>query len=292
MSGLNTFKNHSENMAVAKTVKLFIGGEFPRTESGRSFPIYLHKTKKVYGHMCLASRKDLRNAVTAAQGAQPGWQSKSAYNRGQILYRMAEMLEAKRHECVEALTETTGLTVKLANKSVDDSVQAFVYYAGFADKYQQVMGAVNPVSGPHHNFTTTEAVGVVGLIASEKFDMADFIAQVAAIIVSGNAVVALMSQTGSALLAPIAETFATSDLPKGVVNLLTGDLNELYTQFGTHMEIQSLSLQIKDQKKLKEIEVAAAANMKRIVKNADQYQSLEHLISFVEYKTVWHPIGY
>ena len=291
MSGLNTSSNNS-TLVVAKTVKLFIGGEFPRTESGRSFPIFVHKTKKIYGHMCLASRKDVRNAVTAAQTAQPGWQSKSAYNRGQILYRMAEMMESKRAEFVEALTETTGLNAKAANKSVDDAVQSFVYYAGFSDKYQQVMGAVNPVSGPHHNFTMTEAVGVVGLLGAEKFDLANFTAQIAAIIVSGNSVVALMSQAGSALLAPLAETFATSDLSKGVVNILTGDLNELYSHFGTHMEIQSLSLQIKDAKKVAEIKTAGAMNMKRIVGTTSHYQSLEHLISFLEYKTVWHPIGH
>lgn len=292
MSGVNTLKVQSENLKIAKTVKLFIGGEFPRTESGRSAPVYLHKTKKLYANVCLASRKDLRNAVTAANGAQKGWQSKSAYNRSQILYRMAEMMEAKREEFTECLTATLGLTPVQANKSVDASVEALVYYSGFADKYQQVLGAVNPVSGPHHNFTSTEAVGVVGLIANEKFDLSNFVAQMAAIIVSGNTVVALLSENGSALLAPLAETLATSDLSKGVVNLLSGSTEELYKQFGLHMEIQSLSVQLSDAKKLAELKVLAADNMKRVVWPTKQAVSLEHLMSFVEFKTVWHPIGY
>ncbi len=278
-------------MKVAKTIKLFIGGEFPRTESGRSAPIYIHKTKTVYANICLASRKDLRNAVTAAQGAQPGWQSKSAYNRSQILYRMAEMTEAKREEFVEILTLTLGLSKVKAEKSVSDAVDSFVYYSGFADKYQQLMGAVNPVNGPHHNFTSTEAVGLVGLICSSKFELSEVVAQIAAIILSGNSVVTLLGAEGSAILAPLAEVFATSDLPKGVVNLLTGSTEELYKQFGTHMEIQSLSCQLKDKNKIAELRNMAALNMKRIVAPVKEPLSLEHLISFVEYKTVWHPIG-
>lgn len=286
MAGLNT-----DNLQIAKTIKLFIGGEFPRTESGRSTPVYVHKTKKLYAHVCLASRKDLRNAVTAAQSAQHGWQGKSAYNRSQILYRMAEMMEAKRAEFVEALMLTLGLTKANAEKSVDKSVDAFIYYAGFADKYQQVLGAVNPVSGPHHNFTSTEAVGIVGLICNEKFDLADIVAQIAAIICSGNSLVALLSEDGGALLAPLAEVFATSDLPKGVINLLSGSTEELYKQFGTHMEIQSLSCQLKDKKKLSELRTMAAANMKRVIPHTRDMLSLEHLMSYVEFKTVWHPIG-
>ncbi len=287
MAGLN-----QDGLKIAKTIKLFIGGEFPRTESGRSTPLYQHKTKKLYAHVCLASRKDLRNAVTAAQAAQPGWSAKSAYNRGQILYRMAEMTEARRSEFVEALVETTGLTKTAAEKSVDQAIDAFVYYAGFSDKYQQVLGAVNPVSGPHHNFTSTEAVGVVGLICNSKFDLGAFAAQIAAIIVSGNSLIALMSEEGSALLAPLAEVLATSDLSKGVVNLLTGSTEELYKQFGTHMEIQSLSVQIKDKKIQGEVREMAAANMKRVVLPVKENLSLDHLMSYLEFKTVWHPIGH
>ncbi len=278
-------------MKIAKTIKLFIGGEFPRTESGRSVPVYIYKTKKLYANVCLASRKDLRNAVTAAQSAQAGWQNKSAYNRSQILYRMAEMTEGKRQEFIETLTATLGLSKSNAGKSVDKAIDALIYYAGFADKYQQVMGSVNPVSGPHHNFTSTEAVGLVGLICNAKFELSEVVAQIAAIISSGNSLVALLGSDGSALLAPLAEVFATSDLPKGVVNLLTGSTEELFRQFGSHMEIQSLSCQLKDRKILGELRTMAAANMKRIVPPVKDQLSLEHLVSYVEFKTVWHPIG-
>lgn len=286
MSGLN-----ENNLKIPKTIKLFIGGDFPRTESGRSLPLYAFKSKNIYAHICRASRKDLRNAVTVAQTALVGWQTKSAYNRSQILYRMAEMMEGRRSEFMETMMVTLGLTKAAADKSVDESIDAFIYFAGFADKYQQVLGSVNPVSGPHHNFTSTEAVGVVGLVSDKKFSLASLCSQIAAIIASGNVLIALMSFEGSALLAPLAEVLATSDLPKGVVNLLSGDLDELSSQFATHMEIQSLSCQSKDKKILIEFKTAAASNMKRIVPPVKKDLSLEHLMSYVEFKTVWHPIG-
>lgn len=290
MSGLNE-KNKAGSLKVAKTIKLFIGGDFPRTESGRSLPLYSYKTKNIYAHICRASRKDVRNAVTAAQSALHGWQSKSAYNRGQILYRMAEMMEARRSELIETMAATLGTKALAANKSVDAAIDAFVYYAGFADKFQQVMGSVNPVSGPHHNFTTTEAVGVVALIGDQKFNFEKLVSQLAAIIASGNVVVALMGFEGSALLAPLAELLSTSDLSKGVVNLLTGDVEELAPHFATHMEIQSLSYQGSDKKLLKEFQLNAGLNMKRLVPKITKDLSLEHLTHYVEFKTVWHPIG-
>lgn len=289
MSGLS-----KQNLRVAKTIKLFIGGDFPRTESGRSFPVYTGtgKNKEVYAHLCRASRKDLRNAVTAAQGALSGWAGKSAYNRSQILYRMAEMTEGKRQEFCEILIETLNYPKAKAEKAVDAAIDAFVYYAGWADKYQQVIGAVNPVSGPHHNFTTPEPVGIVGMLANEDFDLGSLVAQIASIIVSGNVAVVLMTEKGAAILAPLSEVFATSDLSKGVVNLLTGYAKELVPQFGGHMEIQSLSCQSKDPQILAKIKELGANNMKRIVGPFKEDQSLENLLSFVEFKTVWHPIGH
>ncbi len=281
----------SELIKISKTIKLFIGGEFPRTESGRSHPVYLSKSKNLYAYLCKASRKDLRNAVTAAQEAQKGWASRSAYNRTQILYRMAEMTEGKREEFIEVLTKTVGYTKIAANKAVDEAVDAFVYYAGFADKYQQLIGSVNPVSGPHHNFTSSEPVGVVALICNSKFNLGNMVAQISAIIASGNSVVVIMADDGAATLAPLSEVFATSDLPKGVVNLLTGDLNELYSHLGTHMEINSLSYQGTNKKLLGELKEMAAGNMKRVVTPVNEPLSLDHLVSYVEYKTVWHPIG-
>jgi acyl-CoA reductase-like NAD-dependent aldehyde dehydrogenase len=287
MSGLN-----GDKLQIAKTIKLFIGGDFPRTESGRSFPVYVNKTKNVYAHLCRASRKDLRNAITAAQGALGSWAGKSAYNRGQILYRMAEMMEGKRTETAEILTETLGYTKAQCDKAIDAAVDAFVYYAGWTDKYQQVIGAVNPVSGPHHNFTTPEPVGVVGMLADQKFDFASLVAQIAAIIASGNVVVVLMAEKGAATLAPLSEVLATSDLTKGVVNLLTGHLEELAGQFGMHMEIQSLSCQTRDEKVLASLKESGAENMKRVVGPFKEDLSLQNLLAFVEYKTVWHPIGH
>lgn len=278
-------------MKIAKTIKLFINGEFPRTESGRSFPVYVKKSKVIYANICQASRKDFRNAVTAAQGAASSWSGKSAYNRSQILYRMAEMMEGKREEFIETLVETASFTKVEANKAVDSGIDAFVYYAGWTDKYQQVMGAVNPVSGPHHNFTSCEPVGTVALIADDSFDLGKLCAHIAAIIASGNTVVVLMSEVGSAVVAPLAEVFATSDLTKGTVNLLTGSIEELYKQFGTHMEVQSLSVQCSNKLVLAELKASAADNMKRVVPPTKEILSLENLTNFVEYKTVWHPIG-
>lgn len=287
MPGLN-----GENLQIAKTIKLFIGGEFPRTESGRTLPVYVNKSKTLYANLCRASRKDLRNAVTAAQGALSSWAGKSAYNRGQILYRMAEMMEGKRPETAEILSQTLGYTKAQTDKAIDGAIDAFVYYAGWTDKYQQVIGAVNPVSGPHHNFTTPEPVGLVGLLADTKFDFAALVAQIASIIATGNTIVVLMGEKGGATLAPLAEVFATSDLPKGVVNLLTGSLDELAGQFGSHMEIQSLSCQVRDAQVLASLKTSAAENMKRVVEPLPESLSLENVLSFVEYKTVWHPIGH
>lgn len=276
---------------VKKTIKLFIGGEFPRTESGRSWQAFQYKTKNVYANLCLASRKDLRNAVSAAQESQAGWAQRSAYNRSQILYRMAEMTEGKREEFVQIMIATLGLKSALANLWVDEAIQAFVYYAGFADKYQQVLGAVNPVSGPHHNFTTVEPIGVVGLIANSKISLGSLVAQMAAPLSIGNTLVVIMPLQGGGLLAPLAEVLATSDLPKGVVNLLTGDLKELLTPMASHMEIQAMSCQTHEPEVLHEVRNLAAATIKRVIPPLGEYLSLDSLMNFVEYKTVWHPVG-
>ncbi len=276
---------------VAKTIKLFIGGEFPRTESGRTLPVFEDGSQNLYAHICRASRKDYRNAVTAAREASGGWAHRSAYNRSQILYRMAEMMEGKRHEFVDVLSSTLGQTASEADAAVNGAIDALVYFSGFCDKFQQLMGSVNPVSGPHHNFTTAEGVGVVTLIADEKFSLADLAAQIAAVIATGSVLVVLMAEEGAAVLAPLAEVFATSDLPKGVINLLTGQLSELAQQIGAHMEVQSLSYQGRDEKVRKELITLAADNMKRVVGRVKAPLSLEHLLCYVEYKTAWHPVG-
>lgn len=279
-------------LRIPKTIKLFIGGEFPRTESGRSFSAMVHGSEEIYANLCQASRKDFRNAVTAAQGALHGWESKSAFNRGQILYRMAEMAEGKRQEFAEILTTVMGLSAEAADSQIDAMIDAFVYYAGFSDKYQQMIGAVNPVSGPHHCFTTPEPVGVVNLILGENAKLEEIVGHIASIVVSGNALVVLLPENGAVLLAPLAEVFATSDLPKGVINLLTGHLSELAAQIGSHMEVQCLSYQGDDAELLGELKTLATENMKRVVARQRTGLALENLLSYIEYKTVWHPIGY
>ncbi len=282
----------STTLPVQKTIKLYINGEFPRTESGRSTEIFFNKSKKHFAHLCLGSRKDFRNAVTAAKEAGDGWQGKSAYNRGQILYRMAEMMQTREAEFVQMLVDLTGATASNAQKEVSQAVDAFIYFAGFSDKYQQILGAVNPVSGPHHNFTTPDSMGVVTLIVDKNFELSKLTAQIAAIIVSGNTLITLLPiEANGALLAPLAEVFATSDLPKGVINLITGSLDELSTVIGTHMEVNAISCQITNDKLLGEFKFQSVDNMKRVISPNANPQSLEHLMQYLEYKTVWHPIG-
>lgn len=286
-----TLKNCS-SLRVQKTIKLFINGEFPRTESGRSSEIFYHKSKNHFAHLCLGSRKDVRNAVTAAKDAGHGWEAKSAYNRGQILYRMAEMMQTRHNEFVQMLIDLSGETTSNAKKEVDDAINSFIYFAGFSDKFQQILGSVNPVSGPHHNFTTPDCMGVVTLLVDHQFTLATLTAQIAAIIVSGNTLVVLLPINGrGAILAPLAEIFATSDLPKGVVNLITGSLEELSSVIGTHMEVHAISCQINDKELLGNFKFQSVDNMKRIISPNSQPQSLEHLMQYLEYKTVWHPIG-
>lgn len=285
MAGLNN------STQVAKTIKLYINGQFPRTESGRSFPVYAGK--QLYAHVCQASRKDFRNAVEAAKKAQPGWQAKTAYNRGQILYRMAEMLESRATEIAELLETTAGHKAKDAKNSVQAAIDTLVYFAGFTDKYQALIGTINPVAGPHHNFTTPEAVGTVALLNEDQnFRLENWMANVAAIVASGNTVIALMPITASALLAPVAEIFATSDLPAGVINLLTGYFKELFPHISKHMEIQSISFQRENTDELKELQSVACETMRRVVTKAKNPKSLEHLLGFIEHKTVWHPSGF
>ncbi len=282
----------SQRLAVLKTHKLFIGGQFPRSESGRSYPLIKPGAKRPYAQLCLGSRKDLRAAVEAAKDAQPGWAGRSAYNRGQILYRMAEMLESRADSWQSLLRNGLGLTAAQAERALAGSIDALVYFAGAADKYPQVAGAVNPVAGPYHNFTTPEAVGVVALIFPDAPDPVAIAARLAAVIAAGNSVVALLPGRAGGLVAEFGEVFATSDLPGGVINLLSGETKELTAQFGSHMEIQGLVYLGDDADLSIELERLGADNMKRIVRPKGPLLALERVLDFVEYKTVWHPIGY
>jgi len=280
----------SNSLRVPKTIKLFINGQFPRTESGRSYPIYYNDQKQIYANACLGSRKDIRMAVEAAKKALPGWCDKTAYLRSQILYRMAEMADSKHLELASALVDTLGQSEEQANIVIEEVINTFIYYAGFADKFSQVIGSINPVAGPFHNFTSAEPVGVVGIINDNKFDFVKIVDQICSVICSGNTSIILLGKIGAIILAPLSEIVATSDLPSGVVNLITGDNDELYSHLGGHMEIHSISYQGDDKKLVNELKTMAIENMKRVVVTG-QLKSLDSILNFTEYKTVWHPVG-
>lgn len=280
-----------DRASVLKTTKLFMNGEFPRTESGRSYPVNFHGSEQVYAQVCQSSRKDLRNAVVAAEKAQGGWFKRTAYNRGQIIYRMAEMMEGKSLELESILTKVMGRNETQAKTEVEQSIDALIFYAGFADKFSQVMASVNPVSGPFHNFTTPEAVGVVGMIYDKDFNLTDFICQMVSVICSGNTIVTVFDAPGAAMLSELGEIFKTSDLPPGVINLLSGHVDELYKHMGQHMELKSLLYAGNDQQKINEFKEMAVENMKRVVPWTFNNQDLAPIMAFTEAKTVWHPVG-
>jgi acyl-CoA reductase-like NAD-dependent aldehyde dehydrogenase len=286
MSGLTT-----ENLPIAKTIKLFIDGELPRTESGRSYPVTYAKSQHIYAHLCLASRKDFRNAVTAALTAQSAWAQRTAYNRSQILYRMAEMFEGKRQEFIEILVSVMGQDAKSANLNVTRAIDTLVYYAGFADKYQQLISSLNPVSGPHHNFTFCEPVGLVTAIFTDSTTLEKVTADLAAIIASGNAVIAILPGRIGAFTSALAEVCLTSDLPKGVINVLSGSIDELKPHIGSHMEVDAISYQGESPDALNELKSIGVDNMKRITGPHAKLEDLDNILKYVEYKTVWHPVG-
>lgn len=279
----------SKRIDVKKTYKLFIGGAFPRTESGRTYEVKNSKGDFI-ANPCMASRKDLKDAVVTARAAQSGWSQATAYNRGQILYRMAEMLEGRTEQFVSEISELTGVTVKKAHDEVEQSIDLLVWYAGWTDKISALDGATNPVAGPYYNFTIPEALGVVGFIAPKKSALLGFIAGIAPIIASGNTVIALASENAPLPAMSLAEVIATSDVPAGVVNILTGKTAELAPWFASHMDIDGLDITGLDSKFVAEIKVAGAQNLKRIHAFKDT-ATPGRILAFMESKTVWHPIG-
>ena len=279
----------SKRIDVKKTYKLFIGGAFPRTESGRTYEV--KNSKGVFiANPCMASRKDLKDAVVAARAAQGSWSQATAYNRGQILYRIAEMLEGRREQFISEISELTGVTVKKASDEVEASIDLLVWYAGWTDKISALDGATNPVAGPYYNFTIPEALGVVGFIAPKKSALLGFIAGIAPIIASGNTVIALASESAPLPAMCLAEVIATSDVPAGVVNILTGKTAELAPWFASHMDIDGLDITGLDSKFVAEVKVAGAQNLKRIHSFKD-VATPGRILAFMESKTVWHPIG-
>jgi acyl-CoA reductase-like NAD-dependent aldehyde dehydrogenase len=291
-------KNSMNRLPITKTPKAYVGGKFIRSESGRVAA--LRDTSG--GFLCnvpVCSRKDLRNAVEAAAKAGGGWAARTAYNRGQILYRLAEMMEARAAELADAVAITGATTPEAAAAEVAATIDRLVYYAGWTDKYEQVLGNTNPVSGPFFNFTVTEPVGVIGVIAPSAPSLLGLVTQVAPIMASGNAVVALASESNPYPAILLGEMLATSDLPGGVVNLLTGAVAELLETFASHEHIRGLDLAVNVGQATKAGQLAAAS-IKRLKVRAEtnpaewgakEAQSLYAIQDFIEFKTTWHPIG-
>jgi acyl-CoA reductase-like NAD-dependent aldehyde dehydrogenase len=272
---------------VKKTYKLFINGAFARSESGRVFEVSA-KNGDFIANPALASRKDLRDAVTAARAAQSGWSKATAYNRGQILYRIAEMLEGRAEQFESEIALTSQITALKAKAQVTDAIDRWVWYAGWGDKLQAVSGATNPVSGPFFNFSISEPQGVIAIASDVSF--IDFIDAIAAAVVSGNTTVVLVPASLAVPAMTFAEVLATSDLPAGVINILTGSLDELAPWAASHMDIDGFDISGINKKKHGELKVAGAENLKRI--HAFSHgKSPSRILSFMESKTVWHSVG-
>jgi acyl-CoA reductase-like NAD-dependent aldehyde dehydrogenase len=260
-------------LPVRKTYKLYIGGSFPRSESGRSY-------EAEGANVARGSKKDVRDAVRAAREAFPKWAAMTAYNRGQVLYRVAEIMEGRRAQFLEL----TG-----SEEEVDAAIDSWVWYAGWADKLAQVLGASNPVAGPYFNFTLPEPMGIAGIVAPEEPSLAGLVLRLAPPIVGGNAAVVIASERRPLAAVTLAEVLATSDVPGGVVNVITGRKSELCSVLAGHMDVNALDLTGVGGDRV-ELERLAAENVKRVVRNGEG-QSPWHAAAFLELKTVWHPIG-
>jgi acyl-CoA reductase-like NAD-dependent aldehyde dehydrogenase len=283
---------------VRKTYKLYMGGQFPRSESGHSYVVDDARGKFV-ANAALASRKDARDAVQAARAAFGGWSGKTAYNRSQILYRVAEVMEDRRPQFVEALRQSEGLTPTQAGKALDTSIDRLVWYAGWADKITQVTGNANPVAGPFFNISTPEPTGVVAVVAPQQSSLLGLISVVAPVVVTGNTAIVLASPERPLPAVTFSEVLATSDMPGGVVNILTGKLSNTAPTLAAHMDVNGLDLTgyAGDAEQSRLLEEAAADNLKRVLRAPDAEPDwsldpgLERMTTFLETKTVWHPIG-
>lgn len=278
---------------VLKTYKIYIGGQFPRTESGRFYPLTNKKNEPI-ANISLSSRKDFRNAVVAARSAFGGWSSRAAFNRGQILYRVAEMMEGRKDQFIKELI-LQGCTKKSAEAEVTMAIDRLVYYSGWCDKYMQVFGTVNPVATSHFNFSVPEPTGVVAMIAPEESSLLGLISIVAPCIAGGNTCVVLSSNSKPLCSVTFAEVLATSDVPGGVVNILTGTSEELYTHFSNHMDVNAVVYCRDNSEEKKIIAQNSSLNVKRTFfwtkdwlksENANPYLMLD----LQEIKTTWHPI--
>lgn len=285
---------------VRKTYKLFVAGKFPRSESGRTYEISTAKGAFA-ANAALASRKDARDAVRAARAAQPGWAGATAYNRGQVLYRVAELLEGRRAQFVADVAAGEGVTAKKAEELVSAAVDRWVWYAGWTDKVAQVAGNANPVAGPYFNLSVPEPTGVVAVLAPQRSSLLGLVSVLAPVLVTGNAVVLLSSEDRPLPAITLSEVLATSDVPGGVVNVLTGRTAEVAPHLAAHMDVNAIDLTGAlgaDSTTWGELEADAAENLKRVRRPAGDTegdwldaQSLAAILAFTETKTVWHPKG-
>ena len=279
---------------VRKTYKLYIGGAFPRSESGRSYPVSSSRGK-LLAHAAQASRKDVRDAVRAARAAQPGWSKATAYNRGQVLYRVAELLEGRRAQFADEVAAAEGLSAPKARTAVDAAIDRWVHYAGWTDKFAQVTGATDPVAGPYFTFSLPEPTGVVGVLAPQDSSLLGLVSVVAPVLATGNTAVVIASQDRPLPAVSLTEVLATSDVPGGVLNLLTGFTAELAPWLAAHRDVNALDLSGAAPAARADLRAAAAETVKRVyVPRATDWSAapgLSRLRAFTEVKTVWHPVG-
>ena len=287
----------AERLAVRKTYKLYVGGAFPRSESGRSYAVNDSRGTFV-ANAALASRKDARDAVVAARKAFAGWSAATAYNRGQILYRVAELLEGRRAQFVDEVGRDEGVNGRRAGELVDAAIDRWVWYAGWSDKIAQIHGSSNPVAGPYFDFSTPEPTGVVAIVAPQASSLLGLVSVVAPAIVSGNTSVVLASQERPLPAVTLTEVLATSDLPGGVVNLLTGHTAEVAPWLASHMDVNAIDLAGAESELVADLERAAAENLKRVLRPPTDREpdwlaepDLTRLLFPLETKTVWHPVG-
>lgn len=291
--------NPSARLSVQKTYKLYIGGSFPRTESGHYLPATNYKGEFV-ANICHSSRKDFRNSVVAARAAQHGWAGRSPFNRGQILYRMAEMLEGRRAGFESILVQQAGYSPTAAESEVSAAIDRLLWYAGFADKFVQLFSTTNPVASAHFNFTMPEATGVVTILAPPTAPLLGLVSAMAPVIISGNTTVIVVDSATPTIAMEFAEVLAVSDLPGGVVNILTGLRGELVKHIGSHMDVDGIFSFGSSDEERRTLSIEAAESVKRVKfiddVSADQWtasnmQSPQWIVPFVEFKTAWHPMG-
>ena len=287
-------KSEQQRLSVFKTYKLYVGGKFPRSESGRVYEVTDSKDKWL-ANAPQSSRKDARDAVVAARKAFGGWSGATAYNRGQILYRVAEMLEGRREQFVREVADAEGLSKSKAAAVVDATIDRWVWYAGWTDKIAQVVGGGNPVAGPFFNLSSPEPTGVVAVLAPQESSFLGLVSVLAPVIATGNTAVVIASEKSPLPALSLGEVLATSDLPGGVVNVLSGRTAEIAAPLASHQDVNAIDLAGADDVLAKELEIAAADNLKRVLRpqpvDYSAAPGIDRMTAFLETKTVWHPTG-